>query len=131
MLDVSVCSAPSQFQFRNQARDYAMSLLAAFSAVLVLIYCFTGLAVRVNLLDMPNDRKLHKSGVPLVGGIAIYAVILASIYFFEVSEPFVWVTFFAGALVILGGFDDAFEVSVPLKLLGQTIITCLVLIFPI
>lgn len=106
-----------------------MSLLATFFGVLISIYCFTALAVRVNLIDMPNDRKLHESGVPLVGGIAIYAVMLASTIFFDIPKAFTWVTFFAGALVILGVIDDAFDVSVPFKLVGQTILAWLVIIF--
>jgi UDP-GlcNAc:undecaprenyl-phosphate GlcNAc-1-phosphate transferase len=34
---------------------------------------FRRLALRFNILDVPNHRKIHKESTPLLGGLAVYA----------------------------------------------------------
>ena len=33
---------------------------------------FKRLAIKLNILDTPNHRKIHKEPTPLLGGLAVY-----------------------------------------------------------
>ena len=46
---------------------------------MVLCMLLTPMAHRFGLLDHPSDRKVHRSSIPLVGGLAIYiALVIAT-----------------------------------------------------
>ena len=45
------------------------------------------LARRVGFLDQPSTRKFHLAPVPLLGGLAIYAGLLAGLVVFGFDEP--------------------------------------------
>jgi UDP-GlcNAc:undecaprenyl-phosphate/decaprenyl-phosphate GlcNAc-1-phosphate transferase len=52
---------------------YSMIFLAfaSFGLSLILTPLFRNLALRLNLLDLPDNRKIHKIPIPRVGGVAI------------------------------------------------------------
>src|SRR5918999_4581891 len=84
--------------------------------------------IRLGWLDVPVDRKLHRSPTPTFGGIAIYAgfaaafgaaTVLPSLRdTFRFSEVF---GMLIGGLIVLGlGIaDDHRDLSPPAKLAGQ------------
>ena len=80
-------------------------------------------------VDQPNDRKVHASPTPTLGGLAIFLGILGAgaaasmlptfkIQFTQSSEP---LGIAAGALIIfaLGAVDDLRDLPAPVKLAGQ------------
>ena len=62
-----------------------MSIIWIFNIVTILVLCvfFAGIVIpqilliafRKNLLDMPDERKIHQCAVPRLGGIAFTPVI--------------------------------------------------------
>ena len=52
--------------------------IASFTTLLS-IYLLRPFAVSTNLVDSPNNRKLHKGSVPLIGGISMYIAIVVSV----------------------------------------------------
>ena len=46
---------------------------------LFLIYFYSFFAVKINLLDVPDQRKRHAGSIPLIGGLVIYTSISTTI----------------------------------------------------
>jgi len=68
---------------------YFSTFLVAFLVAVLATPAVSALAARVGAMDSPNERKVHKSAVPRLGGVAIYlgfilavmiGVILAGIF---------------------------------------------------
>jgi UDP-GlcNAc:undecaprenyl-phosphate GlcNAc-1-phosphate transferase len=96
-------------------------LLAAL-VTLGLVPPLREIARRTGLLDHPDARKQHEGAVPLMGGLAVYGGILATVLVYPVylSNPAVRAILLAGALLLaIGVLDDRYEVPAVLKLLFQ------------
>ncbi len=85
------------------------------------------LAFRVGAIDVPRDgRRMHKQPVPRMGGVAIYlAFTVASLAFGNFSPALVAIWFGGTVLVVLGVFDDIFNLNAWFKL-GVQILAALV-----
>jgi UDP-GlcNAc:undecaprenyl-phosphate GlcNAc-1-phosphate transferase len=81
------------------------------------------LAGRFRFLDHPGERKLQAAPVPLLGGAAVYAAVLAGALLLGVERggdavALRWLAG-GGALLILGLADDRHGLSAPLRLAAQ------------
>lgn len=99
---------------------YIISPIAALLFTLILIPIFGKLAERVQLVDKPNQRKVHQNLVPLVGGIAIF-ISTTLVLFFALSyenQVFEFKSVFICSLILLitGIIDDRFDLRATLKL---------------
>ena len=91
------------------------SIIATLLAT-VLVVALRPLAIRLQLVDRPNDRKFHEGEVPLIGGPVIWLVVMLGVFTFVPDTP--WSLIFAsGMLVVLGVLDDRQPVSAKIKLL--------------
>ena len=52
------------------------SLIVSFISCAVFIKLLMPFAVRINLVDNPDHRKMHTGKIPLVGGLAIFLAII-------------------------------------------------------
>ncbi len=80
------------------------------------------LAVRADVMDQPDTRKVHAVPMPRMGGAAIYLAFMAALAFFGRWFPITQVvSIFVGATAVsfLGLWDDRWGVSPLWKLLGQ------------
>ncbi|TKJ30424.1 MAG: undecaprenyl-phosphate alpha-N-acetylglucosaminyl 1-phosphate transferase [Chloroflexi bacterium B3_Chlor] len=113
-----------------------INLLLIFTCALLLVLGATPVvrrvASRLGIVDRPDSRKLHRSPVPLLGGIAIYAGFIVALLLFGerwvVSEL---ISILVGATIVsfLGIWDDRWGVRPLLKLVGQTVAATIVIIF--
>ncbi|MFC1629319.1 hypothetical protein ACFL3H_09455, partial [Gemmatimonadota bacterium] len=97
-----------------------LSLAAAVSFTLV--QPLSLLATKMGLVDTPNERKIHKGAIPLVGGIAIYAGFLAVNfhYGYHIQSVEIRALMIAlGPLLLIGVLDDLWELPSTLKLFVQ------------
>ena len=77
-------------------------------------------AASLGLVDRPSERKLHTDDVPLVGGLAMLAGVLAGAFWYDWRDLFTLVLLGSAAvLTLLGGLDDRYDLSVRLRLLVQ------------
>ena len=95
-----------------------MPLLAGLSSLLV-ISALTPLGESFGLVDRPDNRKRHDASVPVVGGLAIYSVIAGAMMVIDYPEEFHWLMLSAAIVVVVGALDDAFKLSVWLRLVSQ------------
>jgi UDP-GlcNAc:undecaprenyl-phosphate GlcNAc-1-phosphate transferase len=90
----------------------------------VLVICLTPLAVRlahrVGAVDEPRARGLSDRAMPRLGGVAIFAGIMGSAaLFLPLDGRFGSIMLGAAIITLVGALDDIFELSAPVKLLGQ------------
>ena len=98
--------------------------VAAAAVAAVVTVCLTPLAVRLALrigaVDEPRARGLSDRPMPRLGGVAIFAgVLVSAILFLPLDGRFGAIVTGAGVITVVGALDDVFELSAPVKLLGQ------------
>lgn len=103
-----------------------ISPIAAFLVTYLLIPVLRKVAIRVHLVDKPNQRKIHSQAVPLVGGISIF---MATALVMGLSFPFesymlinLNVIVATTILLLMGVIDDRFDLRASLKLAIQLIL---------
>ncbi|MDR1156754.1 MAG: undecaprenyl/decaprenyl-phosphate alpha-N-acetylglucosaminyl 1-phosphate transferase [Oscillospiraceae bacterium] len=84
----------------------------------------------IGAIDVPRDgRRIHKTPVPRLGGLAIFAGTLAAILvFYEVSRPVRGILLGSVIVVVLGVIDDVVRLKAWIKLIVQ-IVAALVPVF--
>ncbi len=105
-------------------------LITSTVVSLVLTPLAAMLAVRLEMLDRPDPRKLHSSPTPLLGGLAIYVAFLLSIGLFLPGA--FWreaAAVLAGATLLLstGVLDDRGLLHPQIKLMGVMPLAALIL----
>lgn len=104
-----------------------MVIFYIFSFVLtfILVYLLQKTALRFNIVDNPNARKVHENPKALLGGLAIFLgmFITYSTYLqFSYTTSFIYISLFMFILVLVGLYDDIFDMRAIIKLLFQVII---------
>lgn len=107
----------------------------SFGATTVLIVCLRPIATRFGLVDIPNERKVHRGRIPLVGGPAIFLAVLIShetarFVFGMGLDPRASISLYAagGILIIAGMFDDYHGLS-PTPRLVIEVIAALIMVY--
>ena len=99
---------------------FLSTLLISILIPIALIPVFGSLALRLQLVDLPNERKVHSQPIPRIGGIAIAIGAFIPIVLWCREGSFVS-SYLPAALVIVafGVVDDLRELSARWKLSGQ------------
>lgn len=120
--------------------DLAIHFSVTFFAAAALSCFFTflvrGIAVRMRIVDTPGEpRKVHGRPVPLLGGVALYATVLAVLSGLlqtgwltddRVSTRLLWGIVLAGAVIMFIGFlDDALRLKWWQQMLGPILAVCI------
>src|SRR3990167_2403343 len=114
---------PFLLQEHRMIRDYILSSLIAVLACLFCIWLLQPLAVRVGLVDRPNERKLHQNEVPLIGGVAIFFGFCFALLHLHLSlQPYRGLLSGSVLLVLMGVVDDFNDLSARLRLFGQIMV---------
>jgi UDP-GlcNAc:undecaprenyl-phosphate/decaprenyl-phosphate GlcNAc-1-phosphate transferase len=115
---------------------YLIKYFAVFSlsiiTVILLTPLFIKLAPRIGLMDVPNERCIHKNITPVGGGLVIFIAFNITCYalyhYFGVDfnglvNGVWWHAFFIAStiLLIVGLIDDCFGMSPLVKLAGQAL----------
>ncbi|MCD6570427.1 MAG: undecaprenyl/decaprenyl-phosphate alpha-N-acetylglucosaminyl 1-phosphate transferase [Deltaproteobacteria bacterium] len=101
---------------------YLFSILISFYITVVLIPPLSRLARRVNLVDIPDSRKIHKGLIPRIGGVGIVIGAVVPIWIWvPMADEFR--AFLSGVVILLifGFLDDLIGLSYKKKLLGQVL----------
>jgi UDP-GlcNAc:undecaprenyl-phosphate GlcNAc-1-phosphate transferase len=107
---------------------WAHILCLSFSLSFCMNPVFARIAKRLNILDIPDARKLHEEATPLLGGAAVFigfsvALLMNGIF----SKPVLVILVASLILFGIGILDDFKEISAGLKLLAQLVCTLLVM----
>src|SRR5574344_2318203 len=98
-----------------------MLFVALFTPIVKLI------AVHVNAIDIPNDRKIHKKPIPRLGGLAIVGgFLLGYMLFCTPSNLMNSILIGAFIIFITCMIDDMNPIPAKIKLLCQLLAVCVV-----
>jgi UDP-GlcNAc:undecaprenyl-phosphate GlcNAc-1-phosphate transferase len=93
-----------------------LSTLLSFGFTPVVMW----LAMRFNILDHPEDRKVHTTPTPLMGGLAIYLAFTIGVLANSILDSQVLAILLGGSiLALIGVTDDAFTLPASIKLVAQ------------
>lgn len=110
--------------------------ISAFFISLIVTYLFTPvikkLAKKINAVDLPNNRRIHQKAVPTIGGVAIYVGVLSAMLLLTSFNGTLMGIIIGGTIILVVGlFDDIYELSPRFKLMGQIIAAIVVILFGI
>ena len=106
-------------------------LIASFTSfcfAFLAIKLFKPIAVDVGLVDKPNARKHHDGQIPLIGGISIFAAVLAASLLWLPNTLELRMYLIASAMMVfIGALDDKYDLKVRIRIVGQIIIASLMI----
>jgi len=103
-------------------------LLLCFVASILITPLVSKFAVRFNITDQPNERKVHQKPMPRLGGLAIYLSFIIGLIITQEDSPYLW-PIVIGSLIIMvtGILDDVFDLRPKYKLIGQILAAIVVI----
>jgi len=105
-----------------------LPILVASIATFLSISLLRPFAISINLVDQPNNRKLHDGSVPLIGGIAMFLGIVASVLTSAIDlNQFNYFLLTSLIIVIVGVMDDHRDISVSLRILLQVLVSIIII----
>src|SRR5436190_23859477 len=112
--------------------DYKFAMLylvTAFVVTLITIPPIISLVKKYSLYDVPDSRKEHSSPIPTMGGIAIIAGMMVSLFlWFPFNNQMAQICFFFSIIVLfgLGIMDDLKDLSARYKFIIQAGLAALI-----
>ena len=76
------------------------TIINAFLTSLISLIILRPLAIKLNLVDHPTERKNHIGNIPLTGGICIFLGLLTSYFFFIEFDKFSSVLLITASLIL-------------------------------
>ncbi len=117
---------------------YLLFFLTSIAISLLITPLIRLVAIKLNILDLPSKRKIHKKPMPLLGGIPIFiafnlTIFLGILFNFEYLEKFYtskWMSIFIAQLIILGIgiYDDIKKTKPWVKFLFQIFAASLLIV---
>lgn len=105
-------------------------VLVTFVASLLLVYIIKKVAIHINAMDIPNERKVHKKPMPRLGGLAIFlAYLLGYMLFGTISTQMISVLIGGFILIITGIVDDINPIPARYKFLCQIAAACITVLY--
>ncbi len=105
---------------------YLITPLVGFVFVLLFIPALRLIAIRINLVDKPNARKVHTTPVPLVGGMGVFfaamIALLLAVSSWDVLSEFKNMLLGSFILLVMGVIDDKVDLRATLKLVVQLLL---------
>jgi len=88
---------------------------------------FTKISKKINLVDNPNNRKIHLTPTPMVGGIVIIFSILIISFFVEASESIFFIFYVSLIIFLIGILDDMFQINIQIRFFFQFLASSLII----
>jgi UDP-N-acetylmuramyl pentapeptide phosphotransferase/UDP-N-acetylglucosamine-1-phosphate transferase len=111
------------------------SILLSFLTAFVIAYLGIPPVVRVasirNIFDTPDERKIHKKAIPALGGVAMFAALFFSVFFWSDSLDsgnVRWMMLAAFIMFLQGLKDDILAVAPAKKVIAQLIVAVLLFV---
>lgn len=98
-----------------------LGLLLPLLVTILFMLALRPFARSVGLIDRPGGRKMHIGEIPVIGGLAMFAGLLASgLYSYQSFPDFPYLIGGLTVLVFVGVLDDRFDLPAPVRFIGQT-----------
>lgn len=114
--------------------DFLFHILIPFVVSLVVSIWFfprvLHIALKKNFVDVPDERKLQKRPVPVIGGVAVMLGIFVSIGIssaFYLSDDFLIIALSMFAMLCVGTIDDLANLSPLVRLMVEALVVLLLI----
>jgi UDP-GlcNAc:undecaprenyl-phosphate GlcNAc-1-phosphate transferase len=108
---------------------YLLPFILAMVVTMAGLPLLVRLAGRWNIIDLPGARKVHTTPTPRVGGLAMACgVAAAALLTMHLEGPDRWFLLAADVLVVFGAWDDWADLNYRIKLAGQLLAICIVVV---
>ncbi len=105
-------------------------ILTTFLTSLILTYLMIKISKNMNIMDIPNERSVHKKPTPLLGGIAIFLSFLFGFILFGNQNPLMISILIASFLILLLGiFDDIKPIKARYKFVIHILVALIVVFY--
>ena len=95
-------------------------LFFSFFLAFLLTKVMRRIALRLKILDHPEERKIHKMPIPLLGGLAIYTSYVVTVFLnFNFSIELKGIVIGGTIILLVGIIDDIKHLSATWKLISQ------------
>jgi UDP-GlcNAc:undecaprenyl-phosphate/decaprenyl-phosphate GlcNAc-1-phosphate transferase len=110
---------------------YFMVFVAAFFGAYFITPVIKKIALKMEIIDKPALRKIHKEPVALLGGVAIFIGFLVAVlpFVYRADKSFIGILIGGAVILALGIIDDVLHLGAWLKLAGQIAVATLVCLF--
>lgn len=106
---------------------YIFSFMLSFAVSFVLIPIIITVLRKLDILDRPDHRKVHKAPIPRMGGIAIYiGFVIPMLFIMFYDNPQKGIVYGAGIALVVGAIDDILGISAIIKLIVLFALTLLI-----
>jgi UDP-GlcNAc:undecaprenyl-phosphate/decaprenyl-phosphate GlcNAc-1-phosphate transferase len=109
---------------RVEIMQFVPILVVGFAASLGLTPLSRQIAMRLGVVDKPNQRKIHHDHKPMMGGLAIYVAFTLALLLFSPPRHFIELgAVLSGAafLALIGLLDDRYGLGIRIRLIAMTI----------
>ena len=106
------------------AMQFVPILIVGFAASLGFTPVSRRIAMRLGVVDKPNQRKIHQDHKPLMGGLAIYGALVLSLLLFSPPQHLKELAaILAGAsfLAVVGLLDDRYNLGIRIRLVAMIV----------
>ncbi len=105
-------------------------VLVTFLTSLVLVPIIKKVALHVNAMDEPNERKVHKIAIPRLGGLAIFlAFLVGYILYGDITTQMISVLIGGFIIILTGIVDDINPIKARYKLVCQIVAALVVVLY--
>lgn len=105
-------------------------ILTTFLTSLILTHLMIKISKNMNIMDIPNERSVHKKPTPLLGGIAIFLSFLFGFILFGNQNPLMISILIASFLILLLGiFDDIKPIKARYKFIIHILLALIVVFY--
>ena len=112
--------------------SYGFPFLLAMLVSYVLTPYIKKLAFRLGAIDKPDQRKVHNKIMPRLGGLSIYiAFMIGALASLELTWDLAGLLLGGTIITIIGVLDDKYQLPAKVKLLGQIVAACVLVLFDI
>lgn len=105
-------------------------VIVTFITSLLLVFIVKKVAVKINAMDIPNERKVHKVPIPRLGGLAVFlAFLLGYMLYGTISTQMISILIGGFIIILTGIVDDISSVPARYKFLCQIIAGAIVVLY--
>lgn len=111
--------------------EYSLLIVGVCLIIVACIIPFVKkIAIHINALDIPDERKVHTKPIPRLGGLGIFMGFLSGYMIFGQNTVQMNSILIGSFIIVLTGmFDDIKPISAKAKLFGQILAACVIVFY--
>ena len=117
-------------KFYVNGHNIWLMILITFLVSFFLTFIVKNIAFHINAIDMPNERKVHKTPTPRIGGLAVFAsFLLGYMLYGSITTQMISILIGGFIIIVTGLVDDINPIKARHKFLCQVIAACIVVLY--